>query len=106
MQTSFFIKNLLKLLSCLQINLFYNEVYCSIPEKLILPTIIFLRDNTNCQFKILSTITVIDYPEKLLRFELIYELLSIRFNTRIFLKIFINELSSVNSLFLVYLSAN
>jgi len=106
MQKSFFITNLLKNIPCIQINLLYNEISCSIPATMVLPCLFFLRDNVNCQFKILSTITVIDYPEKKFRFEIIYDLLSLRFNNRIRLKIFINELTLINSVNTIFLSSN
>jgi NADH:ubiquinone oxidoreductase subunit C len=40
----------------------------------------------------------VDYPENLYRFQVVYELLSIKFNARLRIKILINELIPVNSI--------
>ena len=45
--------------------------------------IFFLKNHTNSQFKILSDICVIDYINKKKRFEIIYNLLSLKYNNRL-----------------------
>lgn len=50
------------------------------------------------QFKVLVCISGIDYPENLYRFKLAYELLSIRYNTRLRFKIVLDEVTPVNSI--------
>lgn len=101
-----FILNLLKNIPLVQINIQQNEVICSIPVIFVLPCSFFLRDNINCQFKILSSITAVDYPEKKIRFEVIYEFLSLRFNTRIRVKTFVNEITPIPSVANIFLSAD
>lgn len=49
----------------------------------ILCTLQFLKDHHNCQFEILNDVTSIDVPSREYRFELNYNLLSLRFNTRL-----------------------
>jgi len=101
-----FSKNLLKVLPCVQVHNVQNELICSVPAAYILPSLLFLRDNINCQFKILSSLTATDFPEQNLRFEISYELLSIKFNTRIRLKTYVNELTPVDSCVVVFSSGD
>ena len=67
--------------------------------------LLFLKYNNFTQFKILNDICVIDYPYKKKRFEIIYNILSIKYNLRFFLKTFLlnNYIQSISTL---YLSAN
>jgi len=51
----------------------------------------FLRDDARCQFKQLIDLTAIDYPEREKRFEVVYNLLSIRYNNRIVVKVNVAE---------------
>jgi NADH:ubiquinone oxidoreductase subunit C len=47
----------------------------------------FLRDHVNTQFKCLIDITGVDFPERPARFEVVYHLLSPRWNNRIRIKV-------------------
>lgn len=47
----------------------------------------FLRDHINTQFKCLIDITAVDFPERAARFEVVYHLLSPRWNNRIRIKV-------------------
>jgi NADH dehydrogenase (ubiquinone) Fe-S protein 3 len=106
MMTNYFANNLLKTLPCVQTFTGHNELVCSIPVDFVLPTMLFLRDNVNCQYKVLTSVTAVDFPEQPLRFELSYDLLSLRFNSRIRVKTFINEITPVESVVSVFSSAN
>lgn len=77
----------------------------------IVKVLFFLHNNSSFQFKILTDITVIDYifsPDIIIksqgRFCVVYNLLSVSRNTRLFVKVFINDyiLSVIN----IYYSAN
>lgn len=74
------------------------------PEHLV-KLLIFLKYYTNGQFKQLSEITAVDFPDKEKRFEVVYMLLSVRFNTRIMVKVCVDELTSVPSVVDVFPSA-
>jgi NADH:ubiquinone oxidoreductase subunit C len=63
-----------------------------------------LEKNSLMQFKLLNDICVVDYPEKINRFELNYNLLSVKYSFRIFLKTFTQ--SYIQSLTHIYNSAN
>lgn len=65
----------------------------------------FLRDHESCLFKSLIDIFVVDYPDADKRFVLVYCLLSLKYNTRVYIKMHINELTIVPSITNVYKSA-
>jgi len=64
-----------------------------------------LRDSENCLFKLLIDILVIDYPGNNKRFCLIYCLLSLKYNVRLNVKLYLNEFTSVSSCANIYKSA-
>lgn len=66
----------------------------------------FLRDNTNSQYKSLMDICAIDYPAKEKRFELVYVLLSVKYNTRICVKTYTDELTPVPTVSDIFSSAD
>lgn len=65
----------------------------------------FLRDNEYCFFKLLVDIFAIDYPEREQRFVLVYSLLSLKYNSRIYIKVHIDDLTFVPSIVNLYKSA-
>ena len=74
------------------------------PEHLV-PLMTFLKLYTNSQYKQLVDITAVDFPDREKRFEVVYILLSVRFNARIKVKVCVDELTSVPSLVSVFPSA-
>ena len=64
-----------------------------------------LKNHTNSQYKILSDICAVDYPFKKNRFEVVYNLLSITYNSRITIIISIDEKTPVNSCTDIYSAA-
>ncbi|CAH1107535.1 unnamed protein product [Psylliodes chrysocephalus] len=66
----------------------------------------FLKDHHNSQFESLLDITAIDVPNRIYRFEIIYIMLSYRFNSRIKVKTYADELTAVDSVSGIYNSAN
>ncbi|MEM7768450.1 MAG: NADH-quinone oxidoreductase subunit C [Pseudomonadota bacterium] len=57
-----------------------------------------LRDQDNCKFQTLVDICGVDYPERDLRFEVVYHLLSMRLNQRLRIKVQTDENTPVPSL--------
>jgi len=90
-------KFLSKLISIENIQIFNNELIIAINPKNVLKVLFFLKSHTNCQYKILSSIAGVDYPEKKKRFEIVYEVLSIKYNSRIRVKICVDEITPVES---------
>merc|ERR1711988_166964 len=66
----------------------------------------FLKNDLNSQFQVLVDLTAVDYPENEKRFEVVYCLLSIRYNTRIRVKTHVNEMFLLESVSNIYSSAN
>ena len=66
----------------------------------------FLRDDQNCQFKILIDITAVDYPSRPERFQVVYQLLSIKLNQRVRVKLATDEDSPVPSVAELFSCAN
>ena len=50
-----------------------------------------LRDDSNCQFKVLADICGVDYPNRAERFEVVYNLLSMPQNQRVRVKVTCGE---------------
>ncbi|MDR3436656.1 NADH-quinone oxidoreductase subunit C [Telmatospirillum sp.] len=63
-----------------------GELVISVRAAAIGKVLMFLRDDTNCQFKQLMDITAVDFPEREQRFEVVYNLLSLKHNQRIRVK--------------------
>lgn len=100
------IQNLTNILPILKIQIFYNEIVLFIESKYLLSTLLFLKNHTMFQYKILTCISGVDYPDRKYRFEIVYDLLSVVFNNRLRIKIIQNELQSLESCESIYLSAN
>ena len=83
-----------------------NELTLVVPSCSIYEVLLFLRDHTNCQFKILTDLCVVDYPEREARFEVVYNLISVRYNTRIRVKTSVDEVTPLESVTSIFLAAN
>jgi len=59
-----FIKYLTTILPIFTSIIYKNEVTIIIPIKKLFPILFFLKNHTQTQFKILSDLVVIDYPQK------------------------------------------
>jgi len=101
-----YIKSLYKIIPLNTVQVFNNEVIIVVHSINLLPVLFFLREHVNCQYKILTAISGVDYPETKNRFEIAYELLSLRFNSRIRVKTYLNEVTSIDSIVSVYSSAD
>ena len=71
------------------------------PEDLAF-TLKALKIHTNTQYTVLSSISGVDYPERSRRFEVSYDFLSIKFNSRIRVKTFVDEIMPLESVVSVY----
>lgn len=72
----------------------------------ILPLLTFLRDDEECLFSQLMDITAVDYPARAERFDVVYNLLSLKKNRRIRVKLAVEEGVGVPSSVEVYPAAN
>lgn len=72
----------------------------------IVRALTLLRDHKKCQFKQLVDITAVDYPDRPQRFEVIYNIMSHKYNTRLRLKLRADGETSINSVMGVFACAN
>ncbi|XP_015610115.1 NADH dehydrogenase [ubiquinone] iron-sulfur protein 3, mitochondrial [Cephus cinctus] len=71
----------------------------------VIPVLSFLKDHHNAQFASLADITALDVPSRQNRFEIVYNLLSLRYNSRIRVKTYTDELTPIDSAVPVYKAA-
>ncbi|KAF9820528.1 hypothetical protein SFRURICE_009947 [Spodoptera frugiperda] len=83
-----------------------NELEVLIPPEGVIPVLQFLKDNHSAQFTNLVDIAGMDVPNRPNRFEIIYNLLSLRYNARIRVKTYTDELTPVDSANDVFKAAN
>ena len=90
-------KNISKICPIKKIQFYNADITLIVYTKDLLNILLFFKNNFLCQFKILTCISGVDYPKNHFRFVIVYDLLSIRYNTRIRIKIFTYELGSIFS---------
>lgn len=79
-----------------------DELYVVVKPSDIVKVCLFLRDDSECMFKMLLDICGVDYPNKDPRFEVVYNLLSLTHNIRIRLKVRVADEQMVPSVHDVY----
>lgn len=82
-----------------------DELCLTIKREAIIPVLTFLRDDSQCFFKQLVDVCGADYPERSQRFDVVYNLLSLKHNTRIRVKVQTDENTPVDSVTSVFKSA-
>ena len=84
----------------------HNQLYLNIDSDDLLEVILYLKTSDETRFRQLIDITAVDYPEKDLRFKLVYLLLSHEFNQRILIDFYINENEVVSALTPIFPASN
>ena len=82
------------------------ELMLEIDPQNITSVLLFLRDDLNCQFKLLMDICGVDYPERPKRFEVVYNLLSLTHNQRIRIKLKVDNETPVPSVVNIFSTAS
>lgn len=100
------LKNLSKVCPLEKIQVFNDNIIIVVKPKLLFDVLLFLNNSILHQFKILTSISGVDYPMNKFRFNVVYELLSIRFNYRLRIKTFTHELLNLESCEKIYAAAN
>lgn len=72
----------------------------------VLSVLVFLRDDSVCQFTTLVDICGVDYPGRSYRFDVVYHLLSMTINARIRIKVKVEEGEPIASATPVFAAAN
>jgi len=84
----------------------HNELELLIHPEGVLPVISFLKEHTNGQFTSIADICGVDVPSRPYRFEVVYNLLSIRFNQRIRVRTYTDEQTPIDSICSIFPGAN
>ena len=83
-----------------------GQIVVRIPVGSVVAVLTALRNDTFAAFNQLSDLTAVDYPERPERFEMVYQLLSMRNNMRMRLLAAVGEGQAVSSVTAVYSAAN
>jgi NADH dehydrogenase (ubiquinone) Fe-S protein 3 len=99
------------LMSCLpkyvqQFSVWKDELTIYICPSGVIPVFTFLKYHTAAEYTMIADITAVDYPTKDKRFEVVYNMLSVRHNSRIRVKTYADEASPVPSITSLYDGAN
>ncbi len=98
--------NISKLIPVVGVYYFNNEYSVVITQKNLLLCLNFLKNHINYQFTILSCVSGVDIITSEHRFAVVYDLLSIKYNLRLKVKVFVNEVTPVPTTISIYRNAN
>ena len=84
----------------------HNQIYLNTDKDDLVDVCLFLKTNVDTKFRQLVDITVVDYPERNQRFDVVYLFLSHEFNQRLVLKYSISENEVIPSLITIFTAAN
>ena len=83
----------------------HGELMATVKRDSIRRVLTFLRDDPKCLFTMLVDICGVDYPDRAERFDVVYNLLSLKHNLRIRLKVATDEETPVPSAVSIYSAA-
>ncbi|KAI4109846.1 MAG: hypothetical protein LQ339_001630 [Xanthoria mediterranea] len=89
-----------------QFSVWKDELTIYIPPSGVIPVMSFLKYHTAAEYTMVADITAVDYPTRDNRFEVVYNLLSVRHNSRIRVKTYADEATPVPSICSLYDGAN
>jgi len=82
-----------------------GELMLTVEPGQITQVVTFLRDDKNCLFKLLLDICGVDFPDRETRFDVVYNLLSIKHNYRIRVKAAVAEDAAIPSVVGIFSTA-
>lgn len=85
---------------------FKSEKTNFIENNVLLVGLYCLKKHMNYQYALLSCVSGLDFLDSEQRFGLVYELVSLKFNHRVRLKIYVNEITPVNSIMSIFKNAD
>lgn len=83
----------------------HGELVLGVRRDAVVRALTFLRDDGKCLFDMLVDVCGVDYPDRAERFDVVYNLLSLRLNQRIRVKVTTDEEQAVPSVVSVYSAA-
>lgn len=84
----------------------HGELFVEARADAIEKVLMFLREDSSCKFQILCDVCGVDYPERSERFDVVYNLLSLKHNQRITVKVKTDERTPVPSVVPLFPTAN
>nr|YP_009317225.1 NADH dehydrogenase subunit 9 [Palpitomonas bilix]YP_009317260.1 NADH dehydrogenase subunit 9 [Palpitomonas bilix]BAV82393.1 NADH dehydrogenase subunit 9 [Palpitomonas bilix]BAV82428.1 NADH dehydrogenase subunit 9 [Palpitomonas bilix] len=85
---------------------FQDELVIETKPEYIQNILLFLRDHYNCQYESLVDLCGVDFPERSKRFEVVYNLLALKYNARIRVVVSVDEATPVPSSVSVFKGAD
>lgn len=82
-----------------------REAVFFVDPEYIYPVLFFLKNHSNARFRLLVDVCGVDYPSRKQRFEIVYNLLSVEFNTRIRIQTSVDEITPIASTVSIFPSA-
>ena len=82
-----------------------GELMMRVERDAVVEVMRFLRDDAKCQFKLLVDVCGVDWPDRVERFDVVYNLLSLKLNQRIRIKVSTDEDTAVPSVTSVFSTA-
>ena len=84
----------------------HGRAILTVSRDSLIPVLTYLRDAPELKFVQMVDLCGVDYPERLERFEIVYNLLSLKYNQRIQIKVTTDENTPVPSITPLFNSAN
>jgi len=95
-----------KILPVITNQIIYNENTIVVNYDLVNFVLNVLKRHTSYQYNLLTCISGVDLLHTSYRFLIVYDLLSLTFNTRLKVKLFLNEITFISSSVLIFINAN
>lgn len=95
-----------KILPLLAYQRFNDEIIFVVSVDKLFFLLKFLKQHIGFNYKLLTCISGVDFLGKDYRFSVVYDLLSLTYNHRLRVKVFINEITSVPSCVDIFINAN
>ncbi|MEH6477704.1 MAG: NADH-quinone oxidoreductase subunit C [Sneathiella sp.] len=89
-----------------QTSVAHGELFVEVRAETIEKVLTFLRDDSTCKFQVLCDVCGVDYPERPQRFDVVYNLLSLKHNQRITVKVKTDERTPVPTVVPLFPTAN
>ncbi len=83
-----------------------NEQTVNLSHSDLIPSLNILKKHINFQYNLLSCISGVDLLLNKYRFSIVYDFLSLTYNSRLRVKTFTNEVTTVDSIVSLYVNAN
>ena len=84
----------------------FNQLQISISANQILDVVDFIKNDEACEFRQITDIAGVDFPERTKRFDIIYHFLSFKHNIRLRIKIAVSEDETISSITSIFPAAN